>query len=186
MVALCNGQDGSQQNEHRANEVQSQTEPLISRLQGPVCPAPSTSHLSLLSLPHRANHHQSINQSICTSCFRTHQGSQTITGKTIYTRSQQVCFGGEADMCCCDSIHTEQCSYILKLATTWHAKHMGKQRAAGAHSYTLTHGQGLGQAQEQTAMRITCGCSQSDYHSCWQTSPGMQMLGWSRHLSDSH
>ena len=93
MVALCNGQDGSQQNEHRTNEVQSQTEPLISCLQGPVRPAPSPSHFSWLLLPHTANSHHS---------------------KYVLTVNP--------DARCCNSIHKEQYSCILQLLGTWHAR----------------------------------------------------------------
>ena len=39
VVALSNGQDGCQQDEHGPNEVQPQTQPLVSCLQSPVCPA---------------------------------------------------------------------------------------------------------------------------------------------------
>ena len=39
VVALCNGQYGGQQDEHGPNEVQPQTQPLVSCLQSPVRPA---------------------------------------------------------------------------------------------------------------------------------------------------
>ena len=39
VVALCNGQHGSQQDEAGPNEVQPQTQPLVSCLQSPVSPA---------------------------------------------------------------------------------------------------------------------------------------------------
>ena len=39
VVALCNGQHGSQQNEAGADEVQPQTQPLVCCFQRPVCPA---------------------------------------------------------------------------------------------------------------------------------------------------
>ena len=39
VVAVGNGQHGSQQDEGGSNEVQPQTQPLVSCLQRPVCPA---------------------------------------------------------------------------------------------------------------------------------------------------
>lgn len=42
VVAVGNGQHGSQQDEGGSNEVQPQTQPLVSCLQRPVCPANTT------------------------------------------------------------------------------------------------------------------------------------------------
>ena len=47
-IALCNGQHCSQQDEQGPNEVQPQTQPLVSSLQRPVRPA--TTHPCLLNL----------------------------------------------------------------------------------------------------------------------------------------